>query len=167
MFAKRRDTKAWPLRLGLWQCARCGYQVSVTAGNMYCGFYVEKGLGLRFANVEPHYTLGTEWLWSEFVTGIAQGFPAVSGDEILTVWVGPFYRRDEIPPSQSDLYRYSRVCFAVRNRTELEPMAPELNPAQPEFTEYLGQTIANRDQCGVDTVCQRNSSEQILSRSWS
>src|SRR5271157_2154213 len=29
------DTKAWPLRLGLWQCAGCGYQVSVTAGTIF------------------------------------------------------------------------------------------------------------------------------------
>jgi transposase-like protein len=29
------DTKTWPLRSGLWQCARCGYQVSVTAGTIF------------------------------------------------------------------------------------------------------------------------------------
>src|SRR5664280_2246248 len=29
------DAKAWPLRSGLWQCARCGYQISVTAGTIF------------------------------------------------------------------------------------------------------------------------------------
>ncbi len=29
------DGKAWPLRSGLWQCARCGYQISVTAGTIF------------------------------------------------------------------------------------------------------------------------------------
>src|SRR5664279_1613546 len=29
------DAKAWPLRSGLWQCARCGYQMSVTAGTIF------------------------------------------------------------------------------------------------------------------------------------
>src|ERR1039458_4347324 len=31
------DAKAWPLRSGLWQCARCGYQISVTAGTIFQG----------------------------------------------------------------------------------------------------------------------------------
>src|SRR5664280_1024393 len=29
------DAKAWPLRSGLWQCSRCGYQISVTAGTIF------------------------------------------------------------------------------------------------------------------------------------
>ena len=29
------DAKAWPLRSGLWQCARCRYQISVTAGTIF------------------------------------------------------------------------------------------------------------------------------------
>jgi transposase-like protein len=29
------DSKAWPLRLGRWQCAGCGYQISVTAGTIF------------------------------------------------------------------------------------------------------------------------------------
>src|ERR1035438_1195136 len=29
------DAKAWPLRSGLWQCAGCGYQISVTAGTIF------------------------------------------------------------------------------------------------------------------------------------
>jgi transposase-like protein len=30
-----RKTKAWPLRTGLWQCASCGHQISVTAGTIF------------------------------------------------------------------------------------------------------------------------------------
>lgn len=30
-----RETKAWPLRTGLWQCASCGHQISVTAGTIF------------------------------------------------------------------------------------------------------------------------------------
>jgi transposase-like protein len=29
------DAKAWPLRSGLWQGSRCGYQISVTAGTIF------------------------------------------------------------------------------------------------------------------------------------
>src|ERR1039457_1361439 len=29
------DAKAWLLRSGLWQCAHCGYQISVTAGTIF------------------------------------------------------------------------------------------------------------------------------------
>jgi len=32
-----RETKAWPLRTGLWQCASCGHQISVTAGTIFQG----------------------------------------------------------------------------------------------------------------------------------
>ena len=30
-----RETKAWPLRTGRWQCASCGHQISVTAGTIF------------------------------------------------------------------------------------------------------------------------------------
>jgi transposase-like protein len=30
-----RETKAWPLRTGHWQCASCGHQTSVTAGTIF------------------------------------------------------------------------------------------------------------------------------------
>jgi hypothetical protein len=29
------ETKAWPLRSGLWQCAGCGHQISGTAGTIF------------------------------------------------------------------------------------------------------------------------------------
>src|ERR1022692_1105602 len=34
-YSRCDDAKAWPLRSGLWQGSRCGYQISVTAGTIF------------------------------------------------------------------------------------------------------------------------------------
>jgi len=105
---------------------------------LYCGFYIEKGLGEITRNIfRSSLIMDNSWLWSDFCEDCQsyQISPSLFQDKILTVqiaYIPPEKGRDISQPEDLDLikknFQVIRSTFACTRECKLKPLGKRMNP---------------------------------------
>jgi hypothetical protein len=112
----------------------------------YCGFNIEKGLGVSAKDIYHHSLIMTnEWLWHKFIRSLPAGFPDMVGNVFLTIYAShiPLERSSLIESPDAFLvarqtFQSSSAVFEVAVKS-LRLVETKLNPANPELSAFIKQ----------------------------
>jgi hypothetical protein len=125
---------------------------SFDPASVFCGFYIEKGLGasvLTVGGYHPSWIMQDDWLWREFINSLRPNSPLLPSRTILGIYASYFPPREEggaIDPIETLLarrqaFRASWASFKVEEGSRLGLQDHWLNPDNPEIQEHYRDRI--------------------------
>jgi hypothetical protein len=141
-----------------------GKEIPGDPDNIYCGFYIEKGLDPELRKLyPPSLIMERDWLWSEFIDSICQKDKKVYSilstlvsspfDVFLMVKTSFFptekasyFDTPENFLAQKDDFKSSLALFSIDKALELAIKHKEINPRNRDVAQYFEAEIVSEKQ---------------------